>query len=217
MSFEDFTTYTKVDPNNRYTVAANNITVNNLSRDEIAYIVFDKGVDFFDGDYEHLLDFRVASSSSIISTVHPWMLANELGDARAVLDVGRLGAHALELLEVGAVMNCTLTESVFEGLRFNDAFAGSVNTYYYVRIVRDEAVGTFGTLYCYIYTDSDRTTLVDTLILTLHEKRDFRYVYAAASYNFAESKAFDGIIANLDLGLVAAAAGRRRRMLIGRN
>lgn len=217
MSLEDYTTYTAVDPNNRFTVATNLITVNDLSRDEIAYIYADKGIDFFDGDYEHLLDFRVASSSSILSTVHPWMLANELGDGRSVLDVGKLGAHALELTELGVVMNCTLRESVFEGSIFNDTFAGSVNTYYYVKIVRDEAVGTFGTLYCYIYTDSERTTLVDTLVLTLHEKRDFRYVYAAASYNFAESKAYDGTIRNLDLGLVAVAAGRRRRMLIGRN
>lgn len=202
MSLEDFTTYTKVDPNNRYTVAANLITVNNLSRDEIAYIVSDKGVDFFDGDYEHLLQFRTASSSSILSTLNPWTLANELGDIRNLLNLSpKLGAHTIQLLEIAATVNCILTESVAGGSSFNDQFSGTVNVIYYVKIIRDEAIGSFGQLQCFIYTDSDRTVLVDTLTIALHEKMDFRYVYAANSFNFAESKAFDGTINDLDLGL----------------
>jgi len=202
MAFEDFTTATKVDPNNRYTIALNIITVNDLSRDEAAYIYWDKGIDFFDGNYTHLIQHRIAHTSSLASTVYTWMLANKVGGGRTIdQTVPVLGSHSLELKENGEQANFFLYERVAGGSLFTERFDGFVNTQYYSKIVRDESIGTFGTLYCYIYTDSERTVLVGTLSIPLHEKMDFRYVYAANSYDASTSKAYDGTIENLDLGL----------------
>jgi len=214
MAFEDFTTYVEVDPNNRYAVAANTITINDLSRDEVAYIVKDKGVDFFDGDYTHLIKYRTASSSVIISTVYAWLLANKVAGGWTIdQTVPTLGSHSLELQEIGITANCILGERVAGGSFFKDQFSGVVNTQYYSKIVRDESIGTFGTLYCFIYTDPARTVLVDTLSVALHEKMDFRYIYAANSYDFTESKAYDGTIENLDLGTEEAGVVILRRRM----
>ena len=221
MAFEDYTTATKVDLNNRYAVATNVITVSDLSRNEAAYIYWDKGIGFFDGDYTHLIKYRTASSSVILSTVYVWLLANKVAGGRTIdQTVPTLGSHSLELQEVGSIANCFLSERIAGGSRFFDQFSGVVNTHYYSKIVRDESIGTFGTLYCYIYTDSGRTVLVDILSIALHEKMDFRYIYAANSYDFTESKAYDGTIENLDLGLIGGfnpAWARNSNQIIGVN
>ena len=60
MALEDFTTYTEVDTAGRLTVTSDTITIENLDRDEDSYIYADKGADFFDGDYEHLLQLGVS-------------------------------------------------------------------------------------------------------------------------------------------------------------
>jgi len=76
----------------------------------------------------------------------------------------------------------------------------SQNTDYYLTLKRDEAIGTYGTLYAYIYSDSARTTLVDTLTVTLTEKQDFRYLFGMISYDSATgNNAWSGTISNLVL------------------
>ncbi len=74
----------------------------------------------------------------------------------------------------------------------------STDTDYYLKVTRDESEGTYGKLYCYIYSDSVRLTLVDTLTVTLTEKQDFRYQFGSISHDGTTGgKAWSGTISNL--------------------
>jgi len=56
---KDYTTAIEVDPNNRYAVISDTVTIVDLGLNESAYIYWDEGVDNFDGDYEFLLKSKM--------------------------------------------------------------------------------------------------------------------------------------------------------------
>ncbi|MCK5600854.1 hypothetical protein KAR91_03235 [Candidatus Pacearchaeota archaeon] len=198
MAIEDFTTYIEVDTPNRLTVAADSITITDLDRDEHAYVYSDKGLDFFNGDFEHLLDVYTASSTTVGALCYNWALGTEIGDFNDIKNSGFLGL--VRFKSATTVVRLQLYEIVTGGASYNVNFNGSLNTTYYLKFVRDESIGTFGTLYCYIYSDSDRTVLVETLSLALHEKKDFRYIYPVISESGAASgEEYDGTVSNLEL------------------
>ncbi len=183
MAIEDFGTYTEVDPNSRVTVATRRVTHTALDRNETAYVYKDKGAAFFSGDFVQLITvFMTALSNG--SVVFAWGVANTLNDFRTIKDAsGNWLGISLVGTGAGVVPTIVLGEND-GGSVFTDSFPGSLATPYYLKIVRDESVGSFGTLSCFIYTDAARTTLVDTLTITLHtSKKDFRYVYAVSSDN----------------------------------
>ena len=53
MLYEDFTTYTVQDVNNRFIITTNKIDVNNMPRNEDAWVYKDAGVAHFGSDFEH--------------------------------------------------------------------------------------------------------------------------------------------------------------------
>lgn len=192
MGKENYTAYAKVDPNNRYTVTSNNIDVAGLLRNESAWVVDDKGVNHFNGDLEHLVDTEVNSSDSNAIFV-PWMLANKVDDWNGVLSDA--GEDFLALMCIRAairVQECIGTSLI------SDEYLGVFTTYYH-KLKRNEAIGTYGQLQCFIYSDSERTSLLDTLSLTLRAKNDFQYVYGVNSANNATTPSITGSVSNLDL------------------
>ena len=201
MAKENYTLYTEVDPNNRFTVTTNNIDVVGLSRTEDAWVVDDKGVDHFDGDYEHLVDIEVLTGTSSNALAVPWGLSTEVNDFNDIANVNKTGLNGIYLQGGSGTFSFVMIEGLTGGSPAYDVSSGgSLDTPYYLTMVRDEAIGTFGTLYCYIYSDLSRTTLVDTLSLALREKKDFQYVYGADSWNTGgATEAFDGSFSNLDL------------------
>lgn len=199
MAFENFTTYTEFDEKGSVSVAANRIDIDTLTRDEIARVFKDFGVDFFDGDFEHRTHYNMSFVGNPASVVFHWQLANVVKDGFAMQSANddylalRFLGQNIRLVEFD---NSTLYE---------DIFAISLDTDYYTRIIRDESIGTYGTLSCLIYSDAERTTLVDTLSVTLHtSKKDFRYLYAVNTLDTGSVE--PGITAffeNYDLQLVA--------------
>ena len=171
-----YNTYTEVDTAGRLTITADTIQVNSLDTDETAYLNKDFGINFFDADFEHNFEFSCTVSTGNVVT-YLWGMSNEngaIGETLAgnsvCLSVHWNGA-ALVLSEgTGAAVHTT---------------AGAVtlakSTSYYVRMYRDETVGTYGTLYCYIYNDCSCIDLVEVMVLTLHVKTNFRYAYAVSS------------------------------------
>ena len=198
MALQDFTTYTEVDPNSRYTATSTKIDVAGLDRSEDAYVYKDYGVNFFAGDFTHKITAYIGSASQNGGFLRmAWGLANALND------VSGLRGAAENYLECyitkNDASNRTINIAEYYGSNGVDTSINlSLDTPYYLTIVRDEAVGTYGTLYCYIYSDSARTTLVDTLTITLRAKVDFRYLYGANSFNNSTSGlAFTGYVENL--------------------
>jgi len=195
MAVEDFTTYTEVDPNDHITVTASKVTWTNLNRDEDAYVYKDMGVDHFDGDFEHLLEMQLDStggSYNIPALV--WGVSNDIDDIESWTS-GLLCRQALNAND--PTERCAIDEK--EG-GVSDQVSIAASTPYYLKIKRDESAGTYGTLYCYIYTDADRTNLHATLSISLTVKGDYRYLYAACSANNGYTdRVISGYMQNLDL------------------
>lgn len=194
---EDFTTYTEVDPNGHITVYANRVEWTGLVRGEKAYVYKDKGVNHFDGDFEHLLEIEIAASDDQgISS--PWVLANTV---EAMFDLRGGSIFEMQVFQSSGTPDIYLSEWDSGTQHVSSSYGISFNTRYYLKIKRDESVGAFGTIYCYIYSDSARTNLLQTLSVALHtSKKDFRYVYACTSYGsvFGEFPQ-EGATYNLDL------------------
>ena len=70
----------------------------------------------------------------------------------------------------------------------------TIGTQYYLRICRDESIGTYGTLYCYIYSDAAMMELVEVVSLALDVKTNFRYAYAFSDGGaLAGSQLYSGV------------------------
>jgi hypothetical protein len=196
MPYEDFTTYTEVDPNSHISVSANN--VNHLHyRDEDAYVYEDFGAGYF-GDFEHLVVVNFTSGQNA-SYSWTWMLANAVDDVKGLTSasekfVGLRGNWWDGTLDV-------LTLWYYDGSNnHTDSYDASPNTPYYLTIERSNT-----TLTCKIYSDAERSNLLDTLALDVTSDA-FRYVFVCNTENTGSSAGGYTDIDNLDLQEAAATA-----------
>lgn len=191
-----------LNPSSVYTISANNIDVNALPRNIDAWVADDKGVDHFNGDFEHLVDINVSSSihNALFS---PWTLANALNDINGLIsDAGEDFLTVFVIGISGTSIAIRLGETI--GTSFlTDSYSGAFNTDYFQRIKRDETVGSFGLLNDFIYSNVDMSSLLDTLALTLRAKLDLRHVFGMNSANNATTPSITGSASNLDLQEVA--------------
>lgn len=178
--------YTEVDPGDKITTTTRRATWTNLDRNETAYVYRDKGAGFFSSSFVHYLTVYMTTLITG-SYVSAWALTNVLNSLR-VIDTANGDFLAVTLLGLGAEAVPTIALYECDG----GSIVGGTDTYtpaslatpYYLKVVRDESVGDYGTLYCYIYSDAARTTLLDTLTVTLHtSKKAFRYIHAVNSDN----------------------------------
>lgn len=202
MSVVDFTTFTEVDPSSKITVTSTKIDSAANTTQDNAYVYKDMGAGYFSGDFTHNFEVFLNSSSDAGLRQNFWAMANGVGEQEALQNAdtdyfawsfGDEGANTLRRLYEG------------DGATdYQDSDGGNASvgygTVYYVKIVRDEAVGSFGTLYCYIYSDSGRTTLIESQSLTLHtSKKDFRYIYGEMNDGRTQAGVITGYTQNLDL------------------
>jgi len=181
MALEDFTSYTESDPNSHLAVTATRATFTDYADNENIFLSSDKGAAYFNGDFTHLVDMKITAYVSGADNLGIWAVTNSVVDMDPTPADGALflrayntgGTNYFALLEAsGGVEYAIGTQYTF-----------SLNTTYYLKIVRDEAVGAFGTLYLYIYSDAARTTLLATKSGALHtSKQDFRYLFGVTSY-----------------------------------
>ena len=179
-NWEDLTAYTKVDPNSHFYSVTNLAADFAIFKNEDMYLYKDYTAGYFDGDFTHLVTVNYDSSNDA-SFAGIWGLANDVNDFKGIEDIAE-DYLVVYLTETAPDYFIYLQECV-AGATYSDFGEINNGTDYFLKIVRNEAIGTYGTLYCYIYSDEARTVLVDTLTLTLHKKTDFRYIYAVVSYN----------------------------------
>ena len=206
MPVENFTTYTEVDPSGWITVTSSRITFASLRRNADAYVYSDKGVNNFDGDFTHLLTIR-ATANVDFALVGAWALTNDLDDALGLVTNNK-DALTLFLKHQGGASQAKISLTELDGGTeyFSSVLTIQHDTDYYLKIVRDESAGAFGTLYCYVYTDADRTNLFATLSVALHSsKKDFRYFLLSQSWNSGSSYAISGYVENLDISFIPGA------------
>jgi hypothetical protein len=189
---EDFTTYTEVDggADTAYTTTADSVQFT-VPRDETSYIYKDFGTDYFSGDFEHRVKVNINGGG----IAYVWGLANSLNDFKTIIDASE--DYLAVMFNSGNQL-----AGIFEsdgGSSESDTFTYADSTDYYLKIKRDESVGTYGTLYCYVYSDAAYSVLVDTLSIELSEKEDFRYIYVLSSHNNSNATELSGTISNLQL------------------
>ena len=192
MALEDYTSYTEVDVGaNRITFTGTDHINHRSQRNETTYLYDDKGAAHF-GNFEHLVDAETDFEDAYSHGV-PWEVANALGDIRTLRDASEKLIYSSFYRDGSS--NLVLRLENFDGANGTlDAYTCLANTRYYLTIERS---GTTGTIK--IYSDSARTTLLDTLTLTV-ENDTFRYIYACSSLNTAQaSRDMDVIMENLDL------------------
>lgn len=196
MATLDLTTFTETDPNSKITVTSTKADWSALSTTDSARVFYDFGAAFFNGNFEHLWEAYVNSGTTDGTGGYGWALANvntlHAADGETVQRIN------VRLQDEGAA-RINLQETFGTGQSYQDFDALSYNTLYYCKTIRDESVGTYGTLYNYVYSDSGRTTLVATQTLTLHGLLDFRYFYAMTGQG-SGSGTLTGYTQNFDIG-----------------
>ena len=187
------------DPNSHITITSDTkIDWADLHRAEEARVYKDKGAAHFAGDFEHWVDVFLDTDDTWAHASF-WALANIIDDETACdLDAG---GHLLCMFYNNNNTHQIEARARHNGINDDDDFyVHSLDTTYYLKIVRDESAGTYGHLYVYIYSNVDRTTLLDTLDVTLGEKTDFRYIYAVqADAGSSWDRTSTGWVQNLDL------------------
>ncbi len=172
-ALENFTTYTS---DGSETITSTRVTWTLATPRSVTYSVYkDYGVGHFD-QYNHLLtvDFSVMTKVASPPEVNCWMVSNQTGDAKSA-EVAGNGQI------VGGYDTSPNTNIYIEEASTKASSAGYVitvsTTPYYLTITR---VGT--TASCKIYSDSGRTTLLDTESVTC-STTTFRYLNVFNGYN----------------------------------
>lgn len=212
---ENFTSFTEVDPNSKITKTASTITVAALSRNEDAYVYKDFDVDYFLGNFEIDFALNVGSYGGLGSGVGYLIAMSNAVEELRWLYLNRATEHFWYVYIASALGG----GNVQIGIQFYNGGDPPVNdltgyilsqgTDYYVTVKRDESVGTYGTMYLYLYDDAARTNLLDTLTLTIpNSKVNFRYLYGVQTYNSGGATYhWTGTVSDLDIVSAAYSGG----------
>jgi len=198
MAYEDFSTYTEVDPNNRITIGGvGNVRIDHQAiRNEDAHVYDDKGSNHFQ-NFEHLVDIR-SDFNNGDSMGGVWAVSNTVDDMKYWIDNTK---RALWLRfydrTVSGDERIYLDEQTESGGHTFDSYnLAAPNTWYYVVIERDDT-----TLTCDIYSDSARSVWVDTLTVTCEgvSTAKYQYVFGCNTQNTGAAVLMNNDIENLDL------------------
>jgi len=197
---EDLTTYTEEDTDGNLTVTSSKVSFDHTTSpvDETR-LYKNKGTDHFNGDFEHYVQCYLDVATD---AYYPciWALADTV---RTTLDWTGNNEYALSAWWYPTPR--IYLEETSGGSTTRDLADVSVDTLYYCRIVRDENVGTYGTLYLHIATgdyDDNGGSSVDDLSVTLTSKEDLDIIFA---YNLGSASDNSvGYNQNLDIGEAGA-------------
>lgn len=192
MPIEDFTTYTEEDPNDHIGLVGTNHVDFTAYRNEDAYLYKDYGENHF-GDFTHDIDVYCDTRSGVNPIAGVWALTNDVDDLKGIKDAGGTAICVQFYRKSDGTLVLRLRE-IYDFTNYVDDYVASYDTWYYLVIEKN---GT--SLTCKIYSDSDRTNLLDTLSLTLHGDWQFQYVFSAITNNTGSTDYFIVDIENLDL------------------
>jgi len=203
--YEDFATYTEIDPHNHIIVEENSITFHDLGGEK-AFVYADKGEDFFSGDFVHLLTIEMSHEWEPYNGSNFWVLANSVGSGD---ELWFSGEHFYELQGYndpsGRGFMLTLFEKRYPDANRIDFYPLTPDIPYYIKIQRRESEGVNGRLYLYVYSDEARTNLLFSNYINLwedsYEKLKFRYIYPLQITNQANPWRSKGCEWNLSLGV----------------
>jgi hypothetical protein len=173
-SAEDLTTYTESDPNSDLTVTSTSVAFDTVMRTAEGYVVYDFGASYFD-DWEVQLDFVVSAVTGQTACAFG-AFSNTLGDMADIMAAD--DGYTCNFYWPGAG-SCEVIIEDFDN-NTNDKYypGGSTFSRLYATWKKVSTAIT-----CELYSDSGRTTLVDTLSIVCTETLK-RYFYAFNSRGF---------------------------------
>ncbi len=173
------------------TVGTNYINIVNLDTNEDRYYYKDYGQHYFDLQFKHELNFSI-SSTATDDYCCIWAVSNVIKNIR---DQEVANDPCIFLLSKSNGNSPTLALEADAYSSSDNEITLSPNTKYFLRIRRNNAVVTLS-----VYSNEARTTLVDSVYITLTNWNNYRYLYGMSSYNTgAAGKDWNGTISKLDL------------------
>jgi len=182
--YEDLTTFTESDPNNRLSYTTTRVTFTSLQRGDDSYAYKDYTASHF-GDYTHDCEINVSSFSAGTAWVGHWGVTNDPGSfgdcSNGQLLFSYRGSNPMEI------------DLYDRGASNQDVYKGaSAGTSYYVRCARASTTCT-----AVIYSNSGYTTVVDTLSIT-GQSTTWRYAMCAFTRDSSGTATASGYTQNFD-------------------
>lgn len=192
--FFDFNAFTAVDPNSRFAVTEHNITTSLLTRNEVAYSLFDFGVGNISGDiideFEIVHDGGAIGGDMLgwaITTLQGDWQNNKAGDLLGVFLDRPSGLTRIFIVESdGGSISISTIYNLVQGQR------------YFARVIRDISIGANGTLFLELYPTAARITPTVTLSIVLASLNSYRYRYAVMSDNASLPQSISSKISNME-------------------
>ena len=189
---ENFSNYTRVDPNNHISITSLRVTGNTINKNESCYVYKEKRVDYFTGDFTHLFTIKTMTSGVLGSQVYLYGLTNTIDTANhwvnhsiAVINYCDGDCTSLLLYRLGYPVAASIEDVPFD-------------TVYYCKLTRVSNTYTL-----YVYTDADRTNLLDSITRTDSNPISARCIYALSSYGSgSERPCYGAYIEELNIGEV---------------
>lgn len=187
-SLQDLTTYTEYDPNSRLTVAGTKCTLSGGYRNQAWNLYKDFGDNYFDGIH---IDFEMQLTSCAT-----WGLMSVVGISNSTGDSASWAAtdYLVFMLRTGT-SDYRITLLSGDGTS-TDYMAAAEDVTYYCTLRR--APGS-DAVYLDVYSDSARTTLLDTLVITGIGTTKHRYIHAMVSRYSDSTASASGWVDNINL------------------
>ena|GEM_PF-6308124 len=196
---EDFTGYTETDPGSDFTVTTNKIAVAALPGNIDAYVYDDKGAAHFGNTFTHYFKLTVASMDS--NLYHGcWAVSNVIDDRDDWYGNDEACSVAMYATGGGFKPGMVSEEgSSVDWCASIRAFATPI--YLTVERTANNAIQ------CRAYSDSGRTSLIDTMssaIPTAGGDRAYRYAFGVVSAHTSQANTATFDVEDLDLNEAAA-------------
>ena len=199
----DYTTATVLGTTANIAITPYQLTYTGFDRNNDVRLTWDDGVGFWNGDITVDVDHYSNSSSDSNGICVPICLSKNYTAGN--FSPSPTPQDSLNLYVAATATNALIVLQEFDGgTRYQSTYSASLDTDLYLRLRVLRGVGSFGTVYLDLYSDSARTTLVTTISITLHSSvKNYRYVYAAlSSFLGTTGNAFDGTSSNLIISQV---------------
>lgn len=210
MAYEDFTTFTELDPYDDIDVVdSENVTVTTMDRDYDAWLYKDYGAAHFATGLTHEFEAVYTTVPGNYCWVTIWALSNVIEDTDYWKN-NHSQAVAAAFGGYSASKRFNLDDCEGGDL---DYILVTTSTRYYCRVIW-MWTGGFGEICTvYLYTDSARTVLHDSISAILPDGRTYRYLFPVCSRNSGDS--YRDLSCEIDkLDLKEVVANRRRRFLV---
>jgi len=191
---EDFTTYEELDPETKITLETTIITAVGLEKeDSDTWVYYDKGSGYFD-DFTHTFDGVGDTMQSGAPDVAIWGLSNVV-DSWNDWDSNTNEAVAITVQRGTDYDNFKYYLEEFENSDNDVSITFPRQVWTYLKAIRE---GT--NLQIEIYSDVERTSLEDTLSITLTADRTYQHIFICSKSNSGSAGTDNSYrMANLDL------------------